>query len=419
MIYNITMKKKRIKLKYNNILLIILIVIGVVWLIGSVFSNNKKEKEDLIDNFQGMMISEVLEYGTKHSLKVEIEYQYDNSITKDEVIESSVSNNIINVIVSKGKIDESVYRQNNVNELGKVPIMMYHGIVDTTETKYVGGNVDKDGYNRTSEAFRADLEFYHKNGYRMIRLIDYTEGKIDVELGYSPIILTFDDGNKNNFNVLGRNSDGSLKIDPNCAVGILESFKEKYPDYNVTATFFLMNNLFNQKEYNEEIMKWLVEHGYDIGNHTTIHADFTSINISKTQEVVGKMYQKLESILGDKYVKIIALPFGSPYKKTHDNYPYILKGSYNGYAYETIAALRVGWESEVSPFNKSFDKHFLKRCRAYDNNGKEFDIEMIFKNLEKNRYISDGDISTVVIKESMQENLNKEIKNVITYKEEA
>ena len=30
-----------------------------------------------------------------------------------------------------------------------------------------------------------------------------------------------------------------------------------------------------------------------------------------------------------------------------DNYPYILKGDYKGYSYETEAALRVGWDIEV------------------------------------------------------------------------
>ena len=43
--------------------------------------------------------------------------------------------------------------------------MMYHGIVDTTENEYTGGNVDKDGYNRTSNAFLEDLEFYYEKGY--------------------------------------------------------------------------------------------------------------------------------------------------------------------------------------------------------------------------------------------------------------
>ena len=89
--------------------------------------------------------------------------------------------------------------------------MMYHGIVDkkNSETDYIGGNVDKDGYTRTSEAFRQDLELYYEKGYRMIRISDYIEGKIDVPYGYSPIILTFDDGNANNLKVTGLDEKGN------------------------------------------------------------------------------------------------------------------------------------------------------------------------------------------------------------------
>ena len=70
-----------------------------------------------------------------------------------------------------------------VNENGNVPVMMYHGIVDKkdSETPYTGGNADRDGYARTSESFRRDLEFYYNEGYRMVRLIDYVNGDIDVE----------------------------------------------------------------------------------------------------------------------------------------------------------------------------------------------------------------------------------------------
>ena len=128
------------------------------------------------------------------------------------------------------------------------------------------------------------------------------------------------------------------------------------------------------------------------------------------------MYQKLDELLPNRYVKIVALPYGSPYKKTHDNFSYILKGTIDGYEYETEAALRVGWEPELSPFHKDFDKTFLKRCRAYDNDGKEFDIKMVFNNLERNRYISDGDKDTIVIKEG-NSNINSDLANIITYKE--
>ncbi len=410
------MKKKRIKIKYNNVLVLVMVIVVIIVLVKVSFSFDKDDNVIINDNFIGMNKEEVEVLCNYQGLLCNFDYEYNNDILENVVISSDKKDDKYHLIVSKGKLTTDILEENKVNELGKVPIMMYHGIINQEETDYIGGNVDKNGYNRTANAFREDLEFYYQNGYRMIRLIDYVNGDIKVDLGLSPIILTFDDGNQNNFNVLGRDKDGNLEIDPNCAVGILEEFKKKYPDYNITATFFLMNGLFNQKEYNEEIMKWLVEHGYDIGNHTTNHADFTEITTSKTEEVVGGMYQKLENILGDKYVPIIALPYGSPYKKTHNNYPYIIKGSYNDYSYETVAALRVGWDSEVSPYDKSFDKTFLKRCRAYDNKGVEFDIEMVFKNLESTRYISDGNKDTITIREKDSSKLNSCLeKEIVKY----
>ena len=399
------MKRKKVKIKYKNFAILFVVVI-VLFMIIKPSKEEKKEEKIEFKTYIGKKIDDLPNLG---EIAINKDYEYSDIYLENEIIDIKEEENSLKIILSKGKMDDSVYEKYNVNELGRVPIMMYHGIIDTVDNKYTGGNVDKDGYNRTANAFRKDLEMYYEKGYRMIRLADYVNGIVDVELGYSPIILTFDDGNKNNFNVLGRNADGSLKIDPECAVGILEDFKKKHPDMHVTATFFVMENLFNQREYNEEILKYLVDNGYDVGNHTTIHADFTKITEEKSLEVVGKMYQKLDSLLKDKYVKIIALPFGSPYKKTHNNYPYIIKGDYNGFHYESEAALRVGWEPEISPFNKDFDKLFLKRCRAYDNNGKDFDIEFVFKNLEKNRYISDGNKDLIVIKKGNETLLNPKV----------
>lgn len=310
------------------------------------------------------------------------------------------------------------YKENNVDELGLVPIMMYHGIHDkkNSDTPYTGGNVDKDGYQRTSEAFRNDLEFYYNNGYRMIRLTDYVDGIIDTELGKSPIILTFDDGLENNIRVTGLDDKGNIIIDPNSAVGILEEYKKKYPDFNVTATFFVNAGLFNQPEYNEKILKWLVSNGYDIGNHTISHVNFSNATIEKSEEEVGKLYSILDGIIPGKYVNIVALPFGSPYNLNHYNMPHIFTSTYNGKTYETKATLRVGWESEDSPFTDGFNPKFLKRIRAYDNEGVEFDIKMNFDILSTRKYVSDGNPNTIVIPQSKETLLNKSTeKEIIIY----
>lgn len=389
---------------------------GIFKLINIDSSNDKKiEEKNLMLDFIGKSLKEVEEYSDNNNLVLNTEYEYNDEIEKDKVISQSIEkdtqikeDDILNVIISLGVLDKDKLKNDKINELGNVPIMMYHGIVNKkdSETNYIGGNVDKDGYNRTVESFRRDLEFYYEKGYRMIRLDDYTKGIISTEYGKSPIILTFDDGNENNLKVTGLDEKGNIIIDPNSAVGVLEEFKKKYPDYNVTATFFVNDSLFNQKEYNSKILNWLVENGYDVGNHTKGHANFSNIDTLKTQEVVGYVYKQLDEIIPNKYVKIIALPFGSPYSKTHKNYNYILNGKYNEYEYTTESALRVGWESEVSPFNKSFDKTFMKRCRAYDNNGKDFDIEMNFRILESKRYISDGNVDTIITSSANESILN-------------
>lgn len=415
------MKKKR---KLNISRIVALIVVVIILVLGVFFILNRSKEDKKLLMIELTTLEEANTFTKDNNLKLEVSYEYSDEIEKDKVISQSIKkgtelkdNDIIIVVVSKGKIDKEKLASDGINELGKVPIMMYHGIREKTSssTGTVGGNVDKDGYNRTPEAFRKDLEFYYEKGYRMIRLDDYINGKVDIEYGKSPIILTFDDGNEDNIKVTGLEDNGNIIIDKNSAVGILEEFKKKHPDANVTATFFVNGGIFNQSEYNEKILKWMVDNGYDIGNHTQTHLDIKKSSSDRVQKEIAYVYDKLEELIPGKYVKIIALPFGSPYTKTHDNFKYVLSTTYNGKIYDTEAALRVGWEPEVSCFDKDFDKTFLKRCRAYDNNGKEFDIEMVFTNLEKNRYISDGDPSTITIKESNKDKLVETDKKVITY----
>lgn len=406
----------------KRIIIILIIIIGS-YLFVNKYVIKKPNKEELMIDLSNHSLIEIKDYAQHNNLKLEIEEEYNNDVDKDIVISQNIDvgtkikkGDKLIVIISLGKVPIKLYRANNINELGMIPIIMYHGIIDLKNegTNYTGGNIDKDGYNRTTEAFINDLEWYYQNGYRMIRLKDYIDGEIDTEFGKSPIILTFDDGRIDSIKIRGKDKNDNLIIDPTSAIGILETFKQKYPDFNITATFFINEGLFNQPLYNEEIIKWLIENGYDIGNHTKGHIDFTKVSEAETQEAIAYLYQKLESIIGKKYVNIIALPFGSPYQKTHPCFPFILEGEYNGYKYQTEATLRVGWDAELSPYHQSFDKTFLKRIRAWDNNGQEFDLEMCFKLLETKRYISDGDANTIVIKDDQELNLNL-LKKVIKY----
>lgn len=419
------MKKRR--LRYDRIFILIgfiLLIIVICFLLFRNDSNKASSKEVKMPLVVSKNISSIDDLVKNSELILEKVYEYSDEFEKDFIISQSITEGeTVNkgdklvITVSLGKLDKEKLAQDNINELGRVPVMMYHGIVNkkSSETSYTGGNVDKDGYNRTVEAFKEDLEFYYQNGYRMIRAIDYVNGIIDVPYGKSPIVLTFDDGSANNIKVNGISEDGEIIIDENSAVGVLESFKKKYPDFNVTATFFVNGSLFQQSEYNEKILKWLVENGYDIGNHTKTHVNFSNASTNESEEEVGFVYNKLDAIIPDKYVKLVALPFGSPYKKTHANFSHIINSNYNGINYETVSTFRVGWMPDYSPFSKDFDKEFIMRVRAYDNNGVDFDIEASFRILEKNRYVSDGNVDTIVIKESDASYINDTNLKVISY----
>ena len=293
------------------------------------------------------------------------------------------------------------YKSAGINELNSIPILMYHRIYDmkNADTQYTGGNVDKDGYNRTAEAFEADLRSYYQQGYRMMRLTDFVDGRIDVPFGYSPIIITFDDGIRDVV-LQGWNEDGTPKFDPTCAIGILEKIKAEFPDYNVTATFFVNSGLFENGEENDrKIMKWMVDNGYDIGNHTKDHAKLGDCGAEEIEKQVGYIYKKLEEIIPGQYVNIVALPFGSPESMPAEKpqYQKIFEGTYEGINYTTRASLLCGWTRAYAPFVREYNKTCIRRIRGYDNNGEDCDIEQNFKQLaEGKRYISDGDPDTIV-----------------------
>ena len=161
------------------------ILVVLVLLLISCQTNKEVKMIDL----SNMSLNDIKDYAKANNLNLELKEEYNEDISKDKIISQSIEKDkIINnndklvVIISLGKIPVSLYKDNKVNELGYVPIMMYHGIINKTndETSYTKGNVDKQGYNRTKEAFVNDLEMYYKNNYRMIRLKDYMDGNINI-----------------------------------------------------------------------------------------------------------------------------------------------------------------------------------------------------------------------------------------------
>src|ERR1051326_774702 len=92
------------------------------------------------------------------------------------------------------------------NEVGVVPILEYHDI--SPYEKYM---------HRSITNFRRDLNRLYTEGYRPISMKEYLDNRIDLPVGLSPVLLTFDDARQSQFSYLPNG-----KLDPQCAVAILQ-----------------------------------------------------------------------------------------------------------------------------------------------------------------------------------------------------
>ena len=290
------------------------------------------------------------------------------------------------------------------NESGKIMILMYHNIGEEEQT-----------WTRTVDNLKKDLETLYEKGYRPISLSDYVTGNITTELGYTPVVLTFDDGNLNNYRYL---EDGSL--DPNCAVGILVEFNRTHPDFPLEATFFITSsNPFKQSQYAKEKVEALIEMGMDIGNHSKDHMNFKDASKDDLEEQLGYQAQYLETFAPEGYrVNTLALPYGSR-PKNKDLEIYLQKGQYEEYSYENVAILNVGWFPAVSPYHIDFNPLSLPRVRAsemnVDNVGM-YNYLSYFDNHPEEKFISDGNPDIITIPEDLVDKLTiNESKELYTY----
>ena len=151
-------KKHKKKLKIKNLLIIVVLVVFII----IILPKSKEEDEVVKVNLNTMTKEEIKAYGDENNKKVNEKYEYNLKVSKDNIISVKEENNEINIIISKGDYDDDYYREKKVNEMGKVPIMMYHGIIDTEDNQYTGGNV---GWKGDVPKFQYDLTKIHKAGW--------------------------------------------------------------------------------------------------------------------------------------------------------------------------------------------------------------------------------------------------------------
>ena len=276
------------------------------------------------------------------------------------------------------------------NEAGVVPVLMYHSIDTKGVGKYKPDQVGS--YVRSPAGFRKELQSMYDQGYRPVNLSEYLDNKIDLPLGKSPVVLTFDDARETQFKYL---PDGS--VDPDCAVGILEEFAHAHPDWPMKATFFVQPSPgartgFGQPESTQKKMQQLASMGCEIQNHTLTHANLKRLADENVQKEIALCQQEIQKLVPQARVDEFALPYGvSPHNRALS-----VDGQYNGIRYHNRAVMLVGAGPAPAVIARRFNAAKIPRIQAAEGAACSTVWLNQIKTLHR-AYISDGDPAVTTV----------------------
>ena len=317
-------------------------------------------------------------------------------------------------LVTGGRLTEDQLAEFQPNELGVIPVLEYH--VFTTDP-------DQEAqFARTIDDFKADLQWLYDNGFSVVPLKDVVQNNIRAPAGKKPVVLTFDDSTAGQFRYL-IGADGGVTIDPNSAVGVMEAFYAAHPDFGRGGFFgVLPNEAFcfswqleeredDQNEYCGQKLTWLLDNGYEVGNHTLNHTDLRDLDDDEFLEEVGGAIDALKAYDARIEANILVMPFGNyPDVETKQHQRAWLREGFTweGNDYLIIACLMVGSNPTESPVSTEFDSMWIARMQVFDEDANVEDAEGnpettiddwfdLFEEDPGRLYTSDGDPNIVTV----------------------
>ncbi len=268
------------------------------------------------------------------------------------------------------------------NELGQVPVIMHHEI-----------RPDRVGpYDQTPAEFRHELETLWSQGYWPVRAVDLATGRLDVPAGKTPVVLTFDDATQFQFSY-----DAAGRVKPTTAIGVLLEFARSHRGFPLAGTFYVLREPFAGTPRGPEMLRWLVRHGFELGNHTLDHLPLGSLSPAQVQRELVLGQKVITDAVPQARVRTMSLPLGVMPR------PAVLarRGSWGGRSYRYAGVFLVGANPAPSPFSRAFEHGAVPRIRSSHlpwNGQKDFGAAYWLDELRRHpeeRYVSDGDPRTI------------------------
>jgi peptidoglycan/xylan/chitin deacetylase (PgdA/CDA1 family) len=167
-----------------------------------------------------------------------------------------------------------------------VPILMYHYVDDTPPP----AGPDADSLTVRTKDFRAEMKYLVENGYSTVSLADvYLAMAGRKELPGKPVVLTFDDGGLDNYEV---------------AIPILKQ-------YGLTATFFVITgHVGKEGQMSWEQLREMAAQGMSIQSHTVSHPDLRGVSASRLKSELIDSRKAIANAIGEPSY-VLCYPFGA------------------------------------------------------------------------------------------------------------
>ncbi|MFC5946653.1 polysaccharide deacetylase family protein, partial [Micromonospora harpali] len=153
---------------------------------------------------------------------------------------------------------------------------------------------------------------------------------------------------------------------PGTAVAILQEVAKANPGFRAVGTFYVTRDMFGKAtpEEKAQMLLWLKEHGFDVGNHTRDHLNLRGKSKKQVNAEVAAGHRLITDLIETDPVTL-ALPYGNQ----PDGKEWGRKGSSGKVSYDYGGVFLAGYTPAASPFNKNFDPLGIPRIRSMDKVG--------------------------------------------------
>jgi len=256
----------------------------------------------------------------------------------------------------------SLFKNRQPNELGRIPIVMYHSVDDSRA-------IDRNGLNISKATFRKHLDLFLRYGMYPVNLRDLRSHNAlsSVPLGLVPVVLTFDDGRRSQF-VMREDRTPH----PDSALGIFENFiQQRATAWKRRASFYVMpQSTYNLEPFRERglagaKLNYLVEQGYEVGNHTWSHRSLRKMSDRQVVSELVRCFYGIRTICPRATMDTLCIPFGE-YPR-FDTWRKILANPLRQKSDMHSIVLMAWGGASYSPFDKRYDSLRVRRIGVAPN----------------------------------------------------